>query len=64
MICTTIQNLTLEQIYEALDGCEMAESMTKDKKAEAGKVHFVLLNEIGDVITYALTVDEVVKLLK
>ena len=43
---------------------EMAESMTKDKKAEAGKVHFVLLNEIGDVITYALTVDEVVKLLK
>ena len=25
MICTTIQNLTLEQIYEALDGCEMAE---------------------------------------
>ena len=43
---------------------EMAESMTKDKKAEAGKVHFVLLNEIGDVTTYALTVDEVVKLLK
>ena len=43
---------------------EMAESMTKDKKAEGGKVHFVLLNEIGDVTTYALTVDEVVKLLK
>ena len=42
----------------------MAELMTKDKKAEAGKVHFVLLNEIGDVTTYALTVDEVVKLLK
>ena len=25
MICTTIQNRTLEQIYEALDQCEMAE---------------------------------------
>ena len=25
MICTTIQNKTLEQIYEALDNCEMAE---------------------------------------
>ena len=25
MICTTIQNLTLEQIYDALDSCEMAE---------------------------------------
>ncbi len=43
---------------------DMAELMTKDKKAEAGKVHFVLFNEIGDVTTYALTVDEVVKLLK
>ena len=43
---------------------DMAELMTKDKKAEGGKVHFVLLNEIGDVTTYALSVDEVVKLLK
>ena len=43
---------------------QMAEIMAKDKKAEGGKVHFVLLNEIGDVTTYALTVDEVVKLLK
>ena len=25
MICTTIQNKNLEQILEALDGCEMAE---------------------------------------
>ena len=25
MICTTIQNKTLEQIYEALENCEMAE---------------------------------------
>ena len=43
---------------------DMAELMLKDKKAEGGKVHFVLLNEIGDVTTYALSVDEVVKLLK
>jgi 3-dehydroquinate synthetase len=43
---------------------EMAEHMLKDKKAEAGKVHFVLLREVGDVTTYALSVDEVVKLLK
>lgn len=43
---------------------EMAEHMLKDKKAEAGKIHFVLLREVGDVTTYALTVDEVVKLLK
>lgn len=43
---------------------EMAEHMLKDKKAEAGKVHFVLLHEVGDVTTYALSVDEVVKLLK
>lgn len=43
---------------------EMAEHMLKDKKAEGGKIHFVLLNEIGDVTTYDLSVDEVVKLLK
>lgn len=43
---------------------EMAEHMVKDKKAEAGKVHFVLLREIGDVTTYALSVEEVVRLLK
>ena len=43
---------------------EMAEHMLKDKKAEGGKVHFVLLREIGDVTTYALSVEEVVRLLK
>ena len=43
---------------------EMAEHMVKDKKAEGGKVHFVLLHEVGDVVTYALTVEEVVRLLK
>ena len=43
---------------------DMAEIMAKDKKAEGGKVHFVLIREIGDVTSYALAVDEVVKLLK
>ena len=43
---------------------DMAEHMVKDKKAEAGKVHFVLLREIGDITTYALSVEEVVRLLK
>ena len=43
---------------------DMAEIMTKDKKAEGGKVHFVLIREIGDVTSYAIAVDEVVKLLK
>lgn len=43
---------------------DMAEIMAKDKKAEGGKVHFVLIREIGDVTSYAIAVDEVVKLLK
>lgn len=43
---------------------DMAEIMAKDKKAEGGKVHFVLIREIGDVTSYALAVDVVVKLLK
>ena len=43
---------------------EMAEAMKKDKKAEGGKVHFVVPREIGKVEIVDLTVDEVVKLLK
>lgn len=42
---------------------ELAEVMKKDKKAEAGKIHFVLIREMGDVITYDLTVEEVCRLL-
>lgn len=42
---------------------EMAEVMSKDKKAEGGKVHFVLIREVGDVVTYSLTVEEVCRLL-
>lgn len=43
---------------------EMAGIMKKDKKAEGGKVHFVLPKAIGDVETVDLTVEEVVALLK
>lgn len=42
---------------------DMAEAMRKDKKAENGKVHFVLPRAIGDVAMHDLTVDEVVELL-
>ena len=42
---------------------DMAEAMRKDKKAENGKVHFVLPRAIGDVIMHDLTVDDVVELL-
>jgi 3-dehydroquinate synthetase len=38
--------------------------MHKDKKADGGKVHFVLMKEISDVTVYELTVDEVIRLLK
>ena len=43
---------------------EMAQAMKKDKKAEGGKIHFVVPREIGKVEIVDLTVDEVVKLLK
>ena len=42
---------------------EMAEIMSKDKKAEGGKVHFILIREIGEVVSYALAVDEVCRLM-
>ena len=42
---------------------DMADVMRKDKKAEGGKVHFVLPAAIGDVRVVNLTVDEVVGLL-
>jgi 3-dehydroquinate synthetase len=37
--------------------------MTKDKKTEGGKVHFVLIKEIGDVRVVSMGVDEAVKLM-
>lgn len=42
---------------------DMAEVMKKDKKAEAGKVHFVLPASVGDVCIVDLTVDQVVELM-
>ena len=43
---------------------EMAEVMRKDKKAEGGKVHFVLPYAVGDVRIVDLTIDEVIKLME
>ena len=43
---------------------DMAEIIMKDKKAEGGKVHFILIREVGDVMSYSLAVEEVVRLLK
>ena len=42
---------------------EMAEIMVKDKKAEGGKVHFILIREVGEVTSYAMAVDEVCRLM-
>ena len=42
---------------------EMAECMKKDKKAEGGKVHFILPQAIGDVVIVDLTVQQVVELM-
>lgn len=43
---------------------EMAETMKKDKKAEGGKIHFVLPKAVGNVEIVDLTVEEVIRLLK
>lgn len=43
---------------------EMADAMRKDKKAEDGKVHFVVPQSIGNVVICDLTVDEVLELLR
>lgn len=42
---------------------EMADIMKKDKKAEGGKVHFVLPKAIGEVEIVDLTVEEVCRLM-
>lgn len=42
---------------------EMADAMSKDKKAEGGKVHFVLPRAVGDVVIHDLKVEEAVALL-
>ena len=38
----------------------LADAMLKDKKAEGGKVHFVLIRSIGDVYTEDMTVAEAI----
>ena len=42
---------------------DLAEAMSKDKKSEAGKVHFVLPRAVGDVVMQDLTVKEVIDFL-
>lgn len=42
---------------------QLADAMRKDKKAQGGKVHFVLIKEIGDVVTQELTVEEACRLM-
>ena len=41
----------------------MADAMRRDKKAEDGKVHFILPRAVGDVVVHDMTVEEVVNLL-
>ncbi len=43
---------------------EMAPHMKKDKKAEGGKVHFIIPRGIGDVVAEDLTVEEAVSIFK
>ena len=43
---------------------EMAQIMKKDKKAEGGKVHFVLPKAVGEVEAVELTVEEVCRLME
>lgn len=42
---------------------DMAEAMTKDKKAEDGKVHFILPCAVGDVVVHDMAVEEAVAVL-
>lgn len=42
---------------------QMADAMSKDKKSEDGKVHFVLPLSVGEVTVYDLTVDEACSIL-
>ena len=42
---------------------DMAEIMGKDKKAEAGKIHFVLPASVGDVRTVDMTIEQMVSLM-
>ena len=43
---------------------DMADAMRKDKKADGGKVHFILPCAVGDVVVRDMSVEEVVDLLR
>lgn len=51
-------------IINSYSPADMADAMRKDKKAEGGKVHFVLPRSVGDVVIADLSVEEAVELLK
>ena len=42
----------------------LEEAMTKDKKAEAGKVHFILIEDVGNVVEKKMYVHDAVGMLK
>ena len=42
----------------------LAGAMGRDKKAEGGRVHFVLLRGVGDVVIIDLTVEEALRTLQ
>jgi 3-dehydroquinate synthetase len=42
---------------------DMVEAMSKDKKAEDGKIHFVLPASFGDVRIVDLTLEEVLSMM-
>jgi 3-dehydroquinate synthase len=56
-------NSCLLLIFNPYSPSNMADAMRKDKKAEDGKVHFVLPRAVGDVVIHDMTVEESVALL-
>lgn len=56
-------NSCLLLIFNPYSPSNMADAMRKDKKAEDGKVHFVLPRAVGDVVIHDMTVAEAVTLL-
>ena len=56
-------NSCLLLIFNPYSPSNMADAMRKDKKAEDGKVHFVLPRAIGEVVVHDMTVEEAVALL-
>lgn len=56
-------NSCLLLIFNPYSPSNMADAMRKDKKAQDGKVHFVLPRAVGDVVIHDMTVEEAVALL-